>query len=160
MYLVDSDVLIDAKNQHYAFDILPAFWRWLAEAHDNGRVYTVQAVADEINAGDDELSAWMKHQPTSFKIVPDQSDVPSLARVSQWASTSGFAPGAVSTFLGVADYFLVAQALTRGYIVVTKETVANPNTKQRIKIPNACQAVGVRCVTLFQMLKAEQVSFG
>jgi hypothetical protein len=38
--------------------------------------------------------------------------------------------------------------------------VADPNAKSRIKIPNACQAVGVSCKSLFQMLKDEQASFG
>ncbi|WP_083819642.1 DUF4411 family protein [Pseudofrankia inefficax] len=39
MYLVDSDVLITAKNTYYAFDIVPAFWDWLARAHAAGQVF-------------------------------------------------------------------------------------------------------------------------
>ena len=29
MFLVDSNVLIEAKNRYYAFDIAPGFWKWL-----------------------------------------------------------------------------------------------------------------------------------
>jgi len=42
MYLIDSDVFISAKNLHYAFDVVPAFWTWLEKAHGEGRVFTVQ----------------------------------------------------------------------------------------------------------------------
>ena len=28
-YLLDSDVFIRAKNDHYGFDLCPGFWEWL-----------------------------------------------------------------------------------------------------------------------------------
>jgi hypothetical protein len=63
----------------------------------------------------------------------------------------------VSTFLQVADYYLVAQALELRYTVVTHEVVAN--TTRRIKIPNACLGMNVRYVTPFAMLRAEKARF-
>ena len=50
MYLLDSDVFIDAKNRHYGFDIVPAFWDWLSQAHADGRVFTVERCAQEVLA--------------------------------------------------------------------------------------------------------------
>lgn len=50
MYLLDSDVFIQAKNRHYGFDIVPAWWDWLEQAHQDGRVFTVQACRDEVLA--------------------------------------------------------------------------------------------------------------
>ena len=50
MYVLDSDVFINAKNRHYGFDIVPAFWEWLDQAHADGRVFTVTACADEVMA--------------------------------------------------------------------------------------------------------------
>ena len=29
MFLIDANVLIEAKNRYYAFDIAPGFWYWL-----------------------------------------------------------------------------------------------------------------------------------
>ena len=85
MYLIDSDVLIDAKNRHYGFDIVPGFWEWLENAHLAGSVFVVQKVADEVQQGGDELASWMKRQPGSFKIQADASDQPSLR---SWLSGS------------------------------------------------------------------------
>jgi hypothetical protein len=52
-------------------------------------------------------------------------------------------------FLAAADYYLIAQARTRGYAVVTHEIPA-PASKNRIKIPYACNAVGCRGTRRFR----------
>ena len=62
MYLLDANVLIDAKNRYFAFDIVPAFWNWLAAQHLAKKVFIVQAVCDELIAGADELADWVKAQ--------------------------------------------------------------------------------------------------
>ncbi|HVX70426.1 MAG TPA: DUF4411 family protein [Mycobacteriales bacterium] len=158
MYLIDSDVLIDAKNRHYAFDVVPAFWDWVAQQHLAGKVFVVQRVAEEILAGADELADWLKAQPASFKLVPTSADATSLATVSQWALGAGYQQAAVAAFLQAGDYFIVAQGLTLGYTVVTQER-PEPASKKKIKIPDACDAVGVKWTTPFQMLKAEGARF-
>lgn len=158
MYLIDSDVLIDAKNRHYGFDFVPAFWDWIAQQHQTGRVFTVQKVADEVLAGADELAQWMTIQPASFRIAAGLHDQASLQAVAQWATSAHFTQGAVSDFLQKADYYLVGQAVTLGYTVVTQET-SDPTSKKRVKIPNACSAVGVSFITPFNMLRAENARF-
>lgn len=158
MYLLDSDVLIDAKNHHYSFDIVPGFWRWISEAHRAGRIFTVQAVVEEIMAGGDELAEWITNQPGTFKLRPRATDAASLQRVSEWAVNAGYRQGAAEIFLSSGDYFLVAQALSLGYTVVTQEKPA-PMSQKRIKIPDACNAVNVPWTSLFDVLKAEGARF-
>ena len=158
MYLIDSDVFIDAKNRHYGFDIVPAFWEWIEQAHRAARVFTVQKVADEVLAGGDELADWMSRQPASFRLTAGSGDQPALNTVSQWATGDGYTQAAVATFLQAADYFLVAQALSLGYTVVTQET-SDPAAKKRIKIPDACKAMGVSWLSPFNMLRTEGVRF-
>ncbi len=158
MYLLDSDVFINAKNRHYAFDIVPAFWDWLEQAHRDGRVFTVERCAQEVLAGGDELADWIKEQLPSFALKPSADDQEALQAVSAWAASAGYRQGAVAEFLAAGDYFLVAQALSRGYVVVTHEEPA-PLAQRSIKIPDACNAVGVRWISPFQMLRAEGARF-
>ncbi len=54
-YLLDTNVFIQAKNLHYGFDFCPAFWQWLVEQNEAGRVASIEKVGDELRAGDDEL---------------------------------------------------------------------------------------------------------
>jgi hypothetical protein len=57
----------------------------------------------------------------------------------------------------VADYYLVAHAHANGFAVVTHEVAGN--SRRKIKIPDACLAMGVRVVSPYQMLKAERARF-
>jgi hypothetical protein len=156
-YLLDSNIFIQAKNLHYGLDFCPAFWQWLDEAHAAGTVYSIDSVRTELIAGNDDLSAWAQQRLSTFFISPSAATVPSLQATSIWANNSGYEPAAVSTFLQVADYYLVAQALELQHTVVTHEVVAN--TTRRIKIPNACLGMNVRYVTPFAMLRAEKARF-
>jgi hypothetical protein len=64
IYLLDSNVFIQAKNLHYGLDFCPAFWQWLDEAHAAGTVYSIDSVRTELIAGNDDLSAWVQQRPT------------------------------------------------------------------------------------------------
>ena len=33
VYLLDTDTLIRAKNEHYGFDLCPGYWNWLDNEH-------------------------------------------------------------------------------------------------------------------------------
>lgn len=156
-YLLDADAFIRAKRLHYGFDFCPAFWDWLVAAHAEGNVFSVEKVGDELRAGDDELSEWAGARGSAFFLPPGQADVPALAQVAAWVSSQDYNVQAISTFMQVADYFIVSQALAGNYTVVTHEV---PSASQRrIKIPDACIGLGIRCLTPFQMLRNEQARF-
>jgi hypothetical protein len=76
---------------------------------------------------------------------------------SRWASSGNYDPAAVTTFLQVADFYLVAHAHAHGHVVVTHEVVAQ--SVKKIKIPNACIERGVKCMTPFEMLRVERARF-
>lgn len=156
-YLLDANVFIQAKNLHYGLDFCPAFWDWLVENNASGRVFSIEKVKNGIDAVADELTDWASTRGAGFFLPPDAAVIPALATVSGWASGQGYDPAAVSTFLQVADYYLVAYALAHGHTVVTHEAPAA--TVKRIKIPNACIGLGVTCMTPFEMLRRERARF-
>ncbi len=156
-YLLDSNVFIQAKNLHYGFDFCPAFWDWLIEQNSAGKVASIDKVADELQAGDDELSEWAAARGTEFFLPPDNAVLPALDAVNYWAHGHGYQSSAVTTFLQVADYWLVAHALAHKCIIVTHEVPAK--TAGKIKIPNACIGLGLRCMNPFEMLRRERARF-
>jgi len=156
-YLLDSNIFIQAKNLHYSFDFCPAFWEWIDTEHAKGKVFSIEKVRDELIGGDDELAEWAKERGADFFLPPDADVVPSLAAVSTWAGSGDYEPGAVSQFLQVADYYLVAHAHAHGFDVVTHEVPAR--TVKKIKIPNACIAVNVKCMNPYDMLRTEKARF-
>jgi hypothetical protein len=83
--------------------------------------------------------------------------LPALRAVSAWATGQHYEPAAVSTFLQLVDYYLVAHALAYSHILVTHE-VASTSTK-KIKIPDACIGLGIKSMTPFEMLRLERARF-
>ncbi len=156
-YLLDANVFIQAKNLHYGFDFCPAFWDWIDISHQAARVFSIEKVGDELLGSDDDLAIWARQRSDGFFLKPDAAVVPSLQHTSIWANEGGYDPAAVTTFLQVADYYLVAHAHAHEHVVVTHEVVAHSTKK--IKIPNACIGLGVKCMTPYEMLRTEKAKF-
>ena len=156
-YLLDANVFITAKNLHYGLDFCPGFWDWLIEANKTGKVFSIEKVRDEIEAGDDELAEWVSSLDEGFFLKPDAGTLQAMGEVSNWVTSNGYTPSAQNTFFQTADYWLIAQALAGGFVVVTHEKPAN--TLNRVKIPNVCVGLGIKVMTPFEMLRRERARF-
>ncbi len=156
-YLLDANVFMSAKNLHYGLDFCPAFWDWLVHRGNTGSVFSIDKVADEIEAGQDELSDWARsHGDALFRRTPPTL-APQFTQISTWATGQQYTPAAINTFLQVADFYLISHAMASNHVIVTHEHPSNsPN---RIKIPDACVGLGVRFMTPFQMLRIERARF-
>lgn len=157
-YLLDANVFIAAKDLHYGFDFCPAFWDWLVREHEAGKVFSIEKVGDEIMAGGDDLADWAAKRGNRFFLSPDQHTVSALGTVATWINAHAtYSTAAKNTFLQIADYYLVAQALAGRHVVVTHEKPEN--SVHRVKIPSVCLGVGVKFMTPFEMLRRERARF-
>lgn len=156
-YLLDANVFIQAKNLHYGFDFCPAFWDWLIENNRAGKVFSIEKVGDELEAGDDALAAWAEEMAADFFLKPDARTAGEFANVSSWATSQNYEPAAVNTFLQIGDYYLVTHALAHGFTIITHEVPAN--TTKKIKIPNACIGLGIKFMSPYEMLRHEKARF-
>jgi hypothetical protein len=155
-YLLDANVFIQAKNLQYGFDFCPAFWDWLDKQSEASLVGSIEKVLDELKAGGDDLSTLATARPGLFA-QPDTPVVESLQAISRWAASAHYDPAAVSTFLQDADYYLVAHAHAHELTVVTHEVPAN--SVKKIKIPNACIDLQIKCMSPYEMLRVERARF-
>lgn len=156
-YLLDANVLIEAKNRYYGFDVCPGFWEWLDAANAARTVFSIDKVRDELIVYGDELAHWAKARGGNFFLKPDEAIAPSLREISGWASSGEYEPAAVTTFLEAADYYLVAHAHAHGFDVVTHELPSD--SRKRIKIPDACLHRDVKYMSTWEMLRAEGARF-
>ncbi len=157
VYLLDANVFIEAKNRYYGFDFCPAFWDWLIQKNDEQIVFSIEAVYKELTDGNDDLSTWAKSHKNTFFLSPDNLTQDQFTTVSTWAISQDYEQTAISEFFSVGDYFLVSHALGNRMTVVTHEIPSN--SKKKIKIPNACQGLGVQFTNPFQMLRSEDANF-
>ncbi len=113
---------------------------------------------DEIIGGDDRLAEWVSALGKGFFLPAEAATVGPLGTVAQWVNQQDeHTPAAKNTFLQVADYYLLAQALAGEHIVVTHEKPEN--SRHRVKIPNVCLGFGVRHLNTFDMLRREGARF-
>jgi len=163
VYVLDSNVFIQAACTYYAFDLLPPFWQALIRHAESGQIVSVDRVRDEINHMNDTLAGWANTEFHRWFMSTTQPDViEEYRRIMVWASNQNqFSGAAKAEFARAdnADAWVVAYAKAKGHSVVTHEQL-HPDIKHRIPIPNACQAFGVEYVDTFQMLRTLGVRLG
>ncbi|MGW5006617.1 DUF4411 family protein [Streptomyces parvulus] len=153
MFLVDSNVLIEAKNRYYAFDIAPGFWTWLDYAHDANLACSIAPVRDELFERDDELTRWARSHSDFFQPI-DEAATSHFTPLTSWAQSKTYTAAALTEFLtNAADFFLVAYAAAHSHTLVTHEQ-PRPDSRRRVLIPDACQAMGVTYANTFSMLRS------
>jgi hypothetical protein len=85
-YLLDANVFIAAKNNHYGFEFCPGFWDWIDDANAAGAVHSVERVYDELIERDDDLSEWARAR-RGFFLALTADDVRAVGEVNRWASS-------------------------------------------------------------------------
>ena len=147
-YLFDTNIFIASKNQ-LPLDVWPTFWRCIAALIEEGKIFSSIKVKEEIERGDDELTTWMRNNSRDDFYIPLDKDILVRYKETQdWASNNTiFKPAARQTYADAADAYLVATAAAKNMVLVTFEK-SNPLCKNRVLIPDACQAIGVRCCDL------------
>jgi hypothetical protein len=144
MFLLDANAFMEASRLYYAFDLAPGFWDWLASDDRAGQVASIEAVRDEITAGSGDLVGWAESLPEGFWLPDTAETVVAMAEVAAWTTDGGrqYRQEAIDEFLDSADLKLVAHGVVSGAAVVTRERPA-PESRKRVKIPDACNAFGV-----------------
>ena len=159
-FIIDTNIFIEAKNEYYAFDIVPSFWPALLDAFQKGQVVTIDAVADEIQRKEDNLAEWFNQNVSNDKtfILSAKADEGVVSCYSTIASnvmqSVQYSEDSKRKFLGVsvADPWIIAAARTWNHTVVTNETPVGP-TGKKVKIPDICQQMKVTYTNLFDMMR-------
>jgi hypothetical protein len=71
-YILDTNVFLDAANNYYAFDRVPAFWEWLEARFNDGAVRTITMAKDEVDFPP-EVAEWLNERtqrPPNRRIEP------------------------------------------------------------------------------------------
>ena len=154
LYLLDANVLINAKNFYYAFDQVPEFWEWLVDQGVRGKVKIPLEVFEEITGGNDELSLWAGRADVKTALLLDEDVDIALVRE---VTINGYAADLsdVEQDQVGADPFIVAHARKGvGRAVVTSEVSKPTAQRARRKLPDVCATFGVKCCNPFEFSRA------
>jgi len=157
-YVLDANVFIQAKNQYYAFDLVPGFWNSLIRHAADGTIGSIDRVKQELVRGKDRLADWAaSHFSHAFSSTDEAGVIDAYRQVMSWVQHQAqFSDAAKADFASGADGWLVAYAIAKGHVVVTHEQLA-PEAERNVPIPNVCKALNVRSVDTFAMLRELKV---
>ncbi len=162
IYLLDSDVLITAKNQYYAFDLCPGFWQCVLHHHREGRVFSIARVRRELLAGgEDALVRWVKDSvPDDFFKSETEAEIRVFDEIMEWVEGRDprWSASAKEEFALGADGWLVACGRFLGATVVTNERSA-PESRRKVKLPDVCDRFEVPCLDAFNWLRRLKARF-
>ena len=161
VYVLDTNVFVQAHRRHYAFEICPGFWDCLIHHHKTGLIVSIDRVRDEILAGD-ALETWVKDTAPStlFASTADTAVTTNYALMVSWVQTEAqFRVEAKAEFAQVADGWLCAYAKAHSQHVVVTHEELSPDAQKRVPLPNVCKQFGVDYADPFVMLKQLKAQF-
>lgn len=164
IYLLDSNIFIQAHRRYYPFDVVPSFWKALINKAQKGVVKSIDKVKIELidNAGDgDLLKEWCtKNLPDNF-FIDSSSSIGSYSSITRWASRPGqeYTTRAISKFLATdyADPWLISLAHSNPVYKIVTEEISAPNIKREVKIPEVCNYFNVEYGNTIDLLRKLEI---
>jgi hypothetical protein len=151
-YCLDTNVLIQAKNGPYGFDIAESFWELIDQKFDDTTIITPTLVYKELTDGNDELAEWIRaRKGKECFIEPDKEAQDILSAIADYVNQN-YPQHEAAEFLSKADPWVIAVAKVTNCVVVTQETLVG-NESKKLKIPNICRKFGVKYIGTYQLLR-------
>lgn len=163
IYCIDANVLIQAWQKYYSPDLCPDYWDLLNELGKQGRIFIPEEVKNEIvvpetsDKTEDDLSKWLKRSKIPIH-KPTENIIACWQKILQADPTHKLLVDNIKS-RSLADPWLIAHAMDTKATVVTKENIDSAMNSKRVKIPNVCKNMGVRCIDDFEFIKEIGVKF-
>lgn len=147
-YVFDTSSLVGGWVRLYPPDLFPGVWDAMHNLGELGGLIVPDEVLAELEIRDDDLYAWVKERESEIVFATNRA-VMDEARIVLNAN-----PFLVKTGVGRnrADPFVIATAAVLGLPVVSEERGGSPS---KPKIPSVCDARGIICLTLLDVVRAE-----
>ncbi len=157
IYCLDANVLIQAWQKYYAPAVCPSYWEVLDDLGRQGRIFLPSWVAEEVTRTDDDLAQWLKGSSIIIRAVSEEVTRKLQEIFAKDPRHQQLVDNTKQRSL--ADPWLIAHAMAENACVVTKEEKPIAANNKRIKIPHVCDAMNVRCIDDFEMIKELGITF-
>jgi len=147
-YSFDTSSLLNGQRDLFPPETFPTLWERIADMIESGSIRCVDVVRDELSVRDDSVHAWVKSQPGLFVPLTPQIQQATRIVLSRHPRLVGIGNGRSG-----ADPFVIGLALANRGTVVTEERASGNLTKP--KIPDVCDALGVRRMNLLRFIQEQ-----
>lgn len=151
LYSFDTSAWLNGRRDLFPPETFPSLWERVEGMILLGEIESVDEVRNELAKREDEVHTWAKTQEGLFVPLDEDIQRETADVLKQHPRLLGRGSGRNG-----ADPFVIALASARGGVVVTEErrkNITNP------KIPDVCDALGIRCLTLVDFIKEQSWTF-
>jgi hypothetical protein len=152
-YSLDTSALIEGWVRTYPINNFPGVWEKLSELIEHGEAKATDEVLRELERQDDDLTAWCRQQRNLFVDIDNAIQLvvtEILGDYPRIIESGGRRSG--------ADPFVIALAKINNATVVTAEQRTN-NLDGRVRIPDVCNFMSIRCIPLLNLITEERWIF-
>jgi len=157
IYCLDSNCLVEAWNKYYSPDFCEGYWEVLAELGRRKVIFLPEKVQEEIFKKDDTLKKWL--QKTRLPVKAIDVSVQECLKAIFAKDPNHRRLVDSSKRRSEADPWVIAHAINEKAVVVTKEDRNADVASPRVKIPNVCDAMGVRWISDFDFIRETNIKF-
>lgn len=158
VFVVDSNFFIEAHRATYPLDIAHSFWNKVKQLADVGKIGSIDKVKKELYGHEDALKQWCRNNLPQNFFKDTQTAIGEYEKVAVWvvSKRDHYLGKALDEFLATdeADAHIVAYALADvSFRIVVTQEISEPNRKNKVKIPEVCNAFQVRYCNTIEMFR-------
>ena len=155
-YCLDANVLIQGWQKYYSPRLCPSYWNVLNKLGASGRIFIPRMVYDEIVKTEDDLKAWINGCAIPIMEVDGLvtnclQDIFNANEIHKLLVDN-------TKQRSLADPWVIAHAMKENACVVTKEEKIT-SSSNKIRIPNVCENMGIRCIHDFEFVEEIGMKF-
>lgn len=157
IFLLDANVLIDAKRLYYLFSSVPEFWEWLTYQGGQGNIKIPLETYEELSKGNDDLATWIKRKEVKNSLLlKEEVKIDCVQRVIKEGYSDDLTDVDVER-LG-NDPLIIAHALqpsnNNQRCIVTTENSKPSRKGANRHIPDVCNSLGIKCCNPFELYQS------
>lgn len=152
LHSFDTSSLLNGRRDLLPPEVFRSLWDNVEDMIAEGEIRAVDVVRDELSKRDDEVNSWARLQAELFVALDPDIQLATRGVLAEHPKLMGKGGGR-----NAADPFVIGLARARGGIVVTEEKPSGNLDKP--KIPDVCDALGVRWFNLIDFVRAQGWSF-
>ncbi len=155
-YCIDANVLIQAWQKYYSPKFCPDYWNVLDELGKQNKIFICEDVYGEIKKTEDDLYDWLKKCNIPIK-KSSENVIKCLKEIYQNPLHLKLVDNTKNRSL--ADPWVIAHAMSENAVVVSKEEKITATNTDKVKIPNVCENMNVRCINDFEFIHEIKLKF-
>lgn len=147
LYLLDTSLLVQAKDEFYPMQRFWQVWDWLEAKALVGQIKIPREIFNELLDYEDELAEWSKIRATILTIDEEITHLDQIYRTGYGFTSE---PSEAQKLIMGMDPFLMNYCINdiQNRSVVSNETSKPSRKEQNRKIPDVCNDLGIRHLTM------------